>query len=350
MLRLYKPIEDDEIFKLHKTLENLVCDVWCTANENSAESKMNADLKNIMGYSYKTGITFKDEIERIYLVFKTVDDEQRAKIVEAFEQADLIEELCEKTIQPIMLGALHDCVENDIKPLFKWCYEDLLDKKKVGGDKLKYYKSLIKKNKFNYCPCCGLIDFEDEDDENEVREAYDHYLPKSAFPFASVNFKNLVPLCYKCNSDRKRAKNPIEGARIAYYPFSETPLTHNIGILTSFEFDLDEENNLAIDEIEFNFTDNDQKIDTWNWLFDIKSRYASKVTKNSKTFLRELKSRYKSKLKSDSSATYEDLLNEEIELYSKDIYDDWKFLKIPVIENLLNTNELMQVYANNNNV
>lgn len=344
MLRLYKPIVDDDIFKLHKTLETLVCDVWCKADDNSFEEKFSDDLKKIVDYTYKKDVSFKSEIERIYNIFKSIDESQRKKIIDAFKQAEQIEQLCIQSPKPILLGELHETVEKDIKPLFKWCYEDLLDKKKVGGDKLQYYKKLIKQNKFKYCPCCGLIDFESDDDSNEVREAYDHYLPKSEFPFASVSFKNLVPLCYKCNSDRKKAKNPIENDRIAYYPFIDNPDAHSIEINSKFDLDLDENKDLILNNMEIILGGDKLKSETWNWLFDIEDQYSRKIRRNAQSFLRDLKERYRNKLKLDSKAKFSDFLIEEVELYEKDIYYDWRFLKIAIIKHLLTLKNYIVVY------
>ena len=88
-----------------------------------------------------------------------------------------------EVLSQFVLGDLNEIVEKEIKPLLKWCYEELLDKAKVKGDKLEYYKRLNGLNNFNECPCCGLVIFEDEESDNDEREAYDHYLPKSKYPF-----------------------------------------------------------------------------------------------------------------------------------------------------------------------
>lgn len=344
MLRFYKPIDKDEIFQLHVILEHLIVDVWCKADSKSCSAKMNADLKKLITYIYKNKKTFGYEIVRIYILFKDISQADRDKISEAIKQAGQIDKLCDRTINPILLADLHNVVKSCIKPLFKWCYEDLLDRKKVSGDKLIFYKTLNGQNNFNYCPCCGLIDFEDYAPENKVRESYDHYLPKSEYPLASVSFKNLVPLCYKCNSERKKAKNPIENTRKAYYPFSKNPENHSIDISTTFELGLDELNQFILEDVIVTLGGDLSKSDTWDWLFAIKDRYASKMANNSKTFLRELKSRYRNKLKIDKNATYEDVLQEEIELFKCDIYDDWKFLKIPIINQLLDKDEFLEVY------
>ena len=47
MLRLYKPLENQEIFNLHNMLEHIVCSVWCEANGDDCNSKIHPDFKVI---------------------------------------------------------------------------------------------------------------------------------------------------------------------------------------------------------------------------------------------------------------------------------------------------------------
>ncbi len=191
MLILYKPIEHD-IFTLHTLLEKVVCDVWCKANDACCDDKLEQAFKDIYHYSYK-GNPLKDEIERIYKIFKGLNPADKTKVKDAFTTTNDIESLCDGT-SPVYLSALPAVVEDDIKPLFKWCYETLLGKDKVAGDKMDYYNKLVKDpdNDFDTCPCCGLTDIESA--ESICREDYDHYLPKAHYPFAGVNFLNLVPI------------------------------------------------------------------------------------------------------------------------------------------------------------
>jgi hypothetical protein len=141
MLRLYTPIQHD-IFTLHTLLEKVVCEVWCTACNESCDSKLEQAFKDIYHYSYKSTPkvkkTLNDEVERIYNIFKGLTPEIKAQVKEAFKTNNNIESLCNGT-SPIYLTALPNVVENDIKPLFKWCYEELLEKGKVAGDKMDYY-------------------------------------------------------------------------------------------------------------------------------------------------------------------------------------------------------------------
>lgn len=348
MLRLYKPIEHDDIFELNSILEHLVCDIWCQADDEDWIYKNdNIKLKTLCKYKIFTGITFKSEINRIYGIFKLLKKSERRKIKKAWNINKKIRQLCTKKVKPRYLKDLNktlkiDVVENDIKPLFEKCYEDLLNKKGVSGDKLEYYKRLIILNDFDVCPCCGMSDFELED--SEYREAYDHYLPKSIYPFVSVNFKNLVPICYKCNSDRKDRKNPIEKERVTFYPFSNST-KHEILIhlLIDETKDLDK---LKKEDIKIMYEGKDKEIETWDWLFDISKRYNNKVKKYSKSMLKRLKSRHKTNLKLKEDTTYQETIDFMIKEYSEEKYTDKNFLRIPLLEVIKNRQDMLDVYDN----
>ena len=340
MLRLYDPIQHD-IFTLHTLLEHLVCSVWCEACDDICDDKLQDQFKAIYNYSVKKGVTLKGEVERIYEVFKGLTPEEKNITKQAFATNNSIETLCDGGL-PIYLDELPDVVKDDIKPLFKWCYESLLNKGKVAGDKMDYYKKLIKHNSFDVCPCCGLIDFESF--ESKYREAYDHYLPKSEYPFASVNFENLVPLCYKCNSDRKKAKDPIEEDRIVFYPFSKED--HSIDISSNFTLSSNDENlDAELNNFSLGFNGETQKIDTWKWLFDIEERYENQMKGFAKTFLTKINRRHKKFQELKAEWTFLNTIDYLIEDYEFDYYDDKKFLKIAFLKAIKNDEAFLQTCA-----
>ena len=346
MLRLYEPITHD-IFKLHTLLEHLVCNVWCEACNDICDDKLQNEFKAIYNYSYsvKKGIKLKDEVERIYEIFKGLTAEEKNITKQAFTRNNSIEALCNGNL-PIYLNELPDVVKDDIKPLFKWCYEFLLNKVKVAGDKMDYYRKLIDLNSFDDCPCCGLTIFESF--ESKYREAYDHYLPKSKYPFASVNFQNLVPLCYKCNSDRKKSKDPIQDNRLVFYPFSREK--HSIDIITDFTIDIHYENinqdiHPKLHDLKITFKGNIQKIETWKWLFDIEERYCSEIKKIAKKFLWKIKRRHMSFQKLKPDWTFINTIDYLIDDYKHDYYDDKKFLKIAFLMSIKNDDAFLETYT-----
>ncbi|KAF2518830.1 HNH endonuclease [Flavobacterium salilacus subsp. salilacus] len=340
MLRLYRPIEHD-IFKLHTILEHLVCNVWCEACDEACDSKLQNEFKALYVYSVKKGVTLKNEVERIYKIFQVIPIEDRALIKKAFEKNNDIERLCNGEI-PIYLNELNDVISNDIKPLFKWCYEVLLNKEKVVGDKMDYYKALIKHNNFHVCPCCGLIDIESF--ESKYREAFDHYLPKSKYPFASVNFRNLVPLCYKCNSDRKKARDPIENERVVFYPFSQED--HSIEICSEFLLSNNDETlETELEDFKIDFIGNSDKIDTWKWLFDIEERYGSQMKRFATSFLGHIRRLHNQFVSLNPNWTYLETIDFLINDYKNDYFDDKKFLKIAFLKAVKKDNAFLQTSA-----
>lgn len=139
-----------------------------------------------------------------------------------------------------------------------------------------YYVEFVRVNDSGCCPFCGLLPIDNEFDP--TREAFDHYLPKSKYPFNSVNLKNLAPSCHKCNSGNKGDKDPLYdkdgNRRKAFYPFSKTKADIQISVdvlsknwlnLTSSDLSVTISSSTHTDEVE-----------TWNDLFRIKQRYSAK--------------------------------------------------------------------------
>jgi len=140
----------------------------------------------------------------------------------------------------------------------------------------EHYKEFIKINSKGKCPFCGLIPIDGEYDD--TREAYDHYLPKSKYPFSSINFKNLAPICNKCNSGNKGTKDPLHDTkgnrRKSFYAYNAMPYTLEIGL----EINSPDILKLTPQDITITFgPDNlSEEIRTWNELFGIEERYKAK--------------------------------------------------------------------------
>ncbi len=336
MLRLYKPITHD-IFKLQPMLKHLVCSVWCVANAvDNCESKLHADFKVLyLAYGW-----LKTAVDEIYTLCLPLTADERKAIKEAFEANNKIEELCNGVVKPIYLDKLHKVVEEKMKPLLVDFYEDLLEKAKVPGTKKDYYEKLVDDNEFKDCPCCGLTYFELKDSDN--REAFDHYLPKAHYPFASVNFQNLVPLCYKCNSDRKKAKDPIEKGRKAYYPFSTAKHSIDIKVTIDHTKDLGK---LERTDLKIEFTGDKDNVETWDRLFASNERYNDTSRSMLKSMLRKIKRRHEDYKTGNATWTYNNTLDKLIVDYEFDKYDDKKFLQIPILTELKNCSNLIEVYA-----
>lgn len=336
MLRVYQPIIADPIFTLQVQVQHLVCDVWCNASATPCDELLLADFKII----YDAYDWLKTAIDDIYTKCIVLTPEERTLIREAFIINNQIENLCNAAVAPKYLDGLPNIVETDMKPLLVDFYEVLLERARVPGTKKSYYESLITSNEFRFCPCCGMTDFELED--SEYREAFDHYLPKSIFPFSSINFENLVPLCYKCNSDRKGVKNPIENQRKTFYPFSSEEHKIEIKFTLDKSKDLDK---LERQDLIIEIIGDTEKIETWDSLFDVKDRYNDMSRSFTKTHLIKIKRRHMRFLENNPDWTYQNSLDELINDYENDKFEDKKFLKIPLMKELKNYSSLIEVYS-----
>lgn len=338
MLRTYRPI-NHPIFTLHNYVEHLVCQVWCNASDASTcENLLDANFEII----YNAYPWLKAGVDAIYEACKTLTKDERADIREAFNINNRISELCNGTLTPIELDDLPDVVEAQMKPLLLRFYDYLIDRAEVPGDKLDYYNALRAANpSLTFCPCCGLSSMEPV--ESDYREDNDHYLPKAKFPFASVNFQNLIPLCDKCNKKCKSTKNPFEAGRLSYYAFDTTHVPIKISISLVDNVDLDY-NALRENDIEIDFSNDPDKNSTWDWLFQIKGRYNKAIREFSKGELRLLAKRFLGNRNNKLGQTYEQILDELIEDYEIDIFEDRKFLKQPFLRAIKEKHEWMAVY------
>lgn len=350
MLHVYKPIENDPIFELHEFAEHLVIDIWCNANEINCFNKINGKYQILIN-SYQW---LKDSIVEIDNLCEGLTPFEQLKIEQAFKINNDIEGLCNGNV-PVYLDQLPKVVEDKMKPLFVKFYEELLNRDKVKGDKLEYYVAIYKKNRFKFCPCCGYMAF--DTGLLDRREAYDHYLPKSEYPFASVNFKNLVPLCYKCNSDRKKAKDPIENNRKAFYPYRKDPIKLDIEITLEGKFmkslyeniinDIDEDDTEIpkIEDITVNIeSEENEQVETWDDLFTIKDRFSERTGQFSFSHLSKMKRRYMEEKSNDPAWKFSQTLDKHIKDYENDKYIDEKYLKIPFMIAVKKNESLLKVY------
>ena len=120
-------------------------------------------------------------------------------------------------------------------------------------------------------------------------------MPKSKYPFNSINFFNLIPICYPCNSGTKSSTDTLfddEGKRVkAFFPFGGL-------IVEPKSIEIEIKNKELIielmksDDIEFKLP-KDEFTKNWDRVFGIKKRYKNKVCKKTKEWLKEWQNTYR---------------------------------------------------------
>jgi len=154
----------------------------------------------------------------------------------------------------------------------------------------------------------------------------------------------LPPLCSKCNKKCKSTKNPFKNGQKSFYAFKA--LDSEFQITVSIK-DQPKTNYLALEdnEITISFNNDPDKVATWDWLFNIKSRYNEEIRQFSNTELRILANRFNRNSSRKLGQSYEQILNDAIEDYEIDIYDDRKFLKASFLKDIMSKPEWMSVYV-----
>lgn len=171
---------------------------------------------------YHPGI-LKTPFTYIYNTIKEWSQPNRSAFCLGIKNSNEIKLICEGTIVPTKISdVLPQALQDVVDKLFKDLYKTVLSHKNytsIYGNRQSHFKQfrLHKDNDFRFCPACGI---ERMKTYEERPNQYDHYLPKDIYPFSSVNFKNLVPICTDCNSIlEKGATNILSFNGVAFYPY-----------------------------------------------------------------------------------------------------------------------------------
>ncbi len=303
MLFPYKYVPH-KMYMMHEFVNFIFYEVWCTAPASEYGLHLFAphkSLHKIMVELYRrdmaevlkdgAGKFFYEAVNEIFNEFKQLSDHEIAQYKFFFASNNMIEELCSSTATytPVVYGDLNpdkDVLNKKLEDFFKKLYSSGFFSLKIVKDVVEselgaYYTDFINENDQNVCPFCGLLPIDTEYDP--TREAFDHYLPKSKYPFNSLNLKNLAPSCYKCNSGNKRDYDPLHDKsgtrRKAFYPFCEKipDISIDINIIKKNWIKLKPE----MLSIDLKCATAQEETDTWNELFRIKQRYLAKCCSSS---------------------------------------------------------------------
>lgn len=222
----------------------------------------------------------KKKLKALYEIIKVWDQIQKTELCEAIRNSNNIKAICDGSIIPWKEEDIPVEIRENTKTFFLKLYEDVLKgdffKTHYGGRKEHYHD--FKKhanNDFEYCPACGIVEMKTYEDNKT--DQYDHYLPKDIYPFSSINFENLVPICIDCNSlEIKSNKDILSYTNKVFFPFDEN--NNEIDIELKIKT-----NNSDFSKIEWliNYTcvnDKTDEIDAWKEIYDIESRHSTHIS------------------------------------------------------------------------
>lgn len=351
MLKTYKPYPNHKIFGVQKILEDLI-EVWCEADDNACEGKLNEELKTIASASnwFRTGVN------DVYEVCKNLRPDERISLKHTFTENNKIAELCANPSKRVDVNQLNDKLLKELKPFLKSFYSQLIslkDVKEKYGTKKEYYDDLVKYNKkYNhkknapfFCPCCGFGNLKSTRDKGY--SPFDHYLPQKHYIFAVINFKNLVPLCHDCNSSYKGETDILALNKKVFYPFATIHPQIEVSIsisktvfplimLSSDEDDLDE---ISQNDIKIMLNANVEEIISWDEIFGIKKRYFDQVADSAPGWLKKVKMSYHHK-----NTTYNSPAEAFDYIVETDIDESLGFLKNAFLTSMKSFQSLIDAY------
>lgn len=136
-----------------------------------------------------------------------------------------------------------------------WILLDPIKYEKSKFNRKVFHKNFKRENNIEICPYCD-IDSTLNISNNEI----EHFLPKSKYPYISMNGNNLIPSCHACNT--KSEGKGDEVLKPIYAPF-------NIQIGNKIEFDND------IIQRKIKLQSNNLKIQNYLKLMNLNNRYSS---------------------------------------------------------------------------
>lgn len=242
---------------------------------------------DLAGAEKGAGAFFYQYVNEIFQEFKLLRPEEIRSYRKLFSDNNDIQALCEGRKEPGRYNSgTDDALMRKIEAFFSKLYssgffELAIVKEKIGAGLKDHYKEFAAANDMPCCPFCGLLPMDSQYDP--TREAYDHYLPASKYPFNSVNLRNLAPACHKCNSQNKGAKDPLHdehgSRRKAFYPYAVDGYHIQVSVHLKSAGQLPaSEQDIGISLIS---TGHDEEVETWDRLYRIRERYAAKCLSSS---------------------------------------------------------------------
>jgi len=222
------------------------------------------------------------QFKAIYAITSNWSQKKRTDLCRLIKNSNEIKEICEGKIKPIKDIQIPSDIRDLIKKLFIELYEKVLKGKffkAIYGTRLDHYHEFKKhaKNDFEFCPACNIVEMKNY--EEDKADQYDHYLPKDVYPFSSVNFKNLAPICPDCNSfDVKSNKDILKYSGKVFYPFDENK--DEIKIVVEIK-----KNDTDINKIEWVIkydciSGKTDEIKAWKEIYKIESRHIKHISGN----------------------------------------------------------------------
>lgn len=242
----------------------------------------------------------KAKFETLFKAFKRLNKAKQAELISVYTSSKNIQNICSDVAK--VYGGIDKydkTIQKPLKSLFEFLFNETVgtavfktNAKMHIGD---HYKLFQEKNNVHVCPFCGL---ETYTVPIFRRAEYDHYLPISIYPWLGVNFNNLVPMGDHCNG-KKNAINILysdyatNSRRLVWYPYEW--INHSVLLNCKKKPTLTDMSGEWEVVFKASSAKNQDKIKTWNDVFEIPLRFNEHIRTFHKRFIEDFA--HKNKLK-----------------------------------------------------
>lgn len=179
------------------------------------------------------------------------------------------------TLQCLCFNDLPDTMQKPVKTLFEYLFGQLGKIKEEGKALRDLHFEICQDHGVRICPYCGLDYFQPVGGK---RNALDHLMPISKYPFASADFRNLPPACHPCNSLYKLDQDILVDAaglrRLCSDPYAGP--TYHIKLDGSVFGEGNVVNGFTLPQWQIDIEGpSAHQAETWDAVYQIKSRFAS---------------------------------------------------------------------------
>jgi len=290
MLYFYKSISPHPIENLHTYLHFFFTQLFAETSPTYDHAiHIHADFKATID---KNKVQVDDKLNAIFAAYMALQPIEKQSVKDAYANNNNVTGICNMTVVPVKYDALPIGFRTPIESLYDnlWGDNKILGYTNVVakcGTLKEHFTKFRETNDYSVCPFCGIDSLICKSDDG--KDDYDHYLPKSKYPFISVNFENLLPMCHNCNSKNKgQVDTPFvkdtTTQRPLYYPLDNSTPNHEIKLaINATNYDLSNPASWTLN-IVCEPAININKKEAWAEIFKIEKRYKSIIADESKVW------------------------------------------------------------------
>jgi hypothetical protein len=261
------------VYPIAATAENWVHDAVYAKVKSTLEALNNGDAAPDWADDMHADLA---DLETRYNAFRTAAEglsvRQRTKVLRALEDQNNIPAVFDGVAACPRIAETPVRIRKPTAELFTAAFDTL----KTYKVRDRLYETIFEDLPGKCCPFCGIEPFEAP---GLAREDMDHYLPRSLYPFAGANLRNLTPMGGKCNRAYKQAIDVIcDGAgqrRRCFDPYGENRA--KVSLLATWPFEGDGTSPFPLPEWHVDLLGDVEPVATWNQVFQIRRRYEGKV-------------------------------------------------------------------------